>query len=111
MGNKTDLVNQREVSIEEGRSLALQENYKFMECSCLKNENVNEAFYELIMGKNISNKNEKNDNDKDLKINGVNKMADQGPSITDIKISFDSKSPNYLDEKNKRKISKFRKDW
>ena len=98
MGNKTDLEDKRKVSIEEGRSLALQENYMFMECSCLKNENVNEAFYELIMW-SILDKKEKNDIDKDLKINGFNKMADQRLSFTDIKVSFDSKSSNYLDEK------------
>ena len=98
MGNKTDLEDKRKVSIEEGRSLALKENYKFMECSCLKNENVKEAFYELIMW-SILDKKEKNDIDNDLKINGFNKMADQRLSFTDIKVSFDSKSSNYLEEK------------
>ena len=64
LGNKKDLEDRRVVSIEEGRSLALQENYKFMECSCLKFESVNEAFYELIMW-SILDKKEKNGIDKE----------------------------------------------
>ena len=48
LGNKTDLVDQRQVSQEEGVALAVSHNYKFQETSALKNENVTDAFEALI---------------------------------------------------------------
>ena len=48
LGNKTDLVNQREVTPDEGANLGLENNYIFIETSCLKNENVSDAFETLI---------------------------------------------------------------
>jgi small GTP-binding protein len=52
LGNKADLPN-REVQTEEGIALALQEKYKFKETSCVKNENVADAFEALIEMWNI----------------------------------------------------------
>ena len=48
LGNKTEKEIEREVESEEGIELAHSNNYKFMEASCLKNENVFEAFETLI---------------------------------------------------------------
>ena len=48
LGNKADKENLREIQPEEGAELALKEKYKFKETSCLKNENVADAFEALI---------------------------------------------------------------
>ena len=48
LGNKTDLEDKRKVPQEEGIALALAHNYKFKETSCMKNENVADAFESLI---------------------------------------------------------------
>ena len=48
LGNKTDLEEKRVVSHEEGAALALSYNILFQETSCLKNENVADAFETLI---------------------------------------------------------------
>ncbi len=44
IGNKSDKENERVISFEEGQNFANNNNYFFMETSCLKNENVYEAF-------------------------------------------------------------------
>ena len=75
LGNKTDLLEDREVLSEEGAKLALDNNYIFMETSCLKNENVASAFETLIEITNIEtkkNENIKNSNIKDLNIENNN---------------------------------------
>ena len=56
LGNKLDLEGKREVSLEEGIKLALDEKFKFKESSCLKNENVVDAFEALIELWNIEKK-------------------------------------------------------
>ena len=62
LGNKADLPN-RQVQIEEGIELALQEKYKFKETSCVKNENVADAFEALIEMWNIErSQNNENEN-------------------------------------------------
>ena len=48
LGNKTDLENEREVSKEDGRDLALANGYMFMESSCKDNYNVSDAFTALV---------------------------------------------------------------
>ena len=53
LGNKTDLEDQRQVPSEEGASFALENNYHFMEISCLQNKNVAGAFESLIEMTNI----------------------------------------------------------
>ena len=62
LGNKTDLENKRKIPSEEGGKLALENNYIFLETSCLKNTNVADAFETLIEITNreaIKNRNEK----------------------------------------------------
>jgi small GTP-binding protein len=48
LGNKADLENERQVSIQEGVDLALKEKFEFKESSCLQNKNVAGAFESLI---------------------------------------------------------------
>ena len=55
LGNKTDKEQLRQIKTEEGIELALKEKYKFKETSCLKNENVADAFEALIEMWNIEN--------------------------------------------------------
>ena len=55
LGNKTDKEEERKVKQEEGISLAMSHNFKFKETSCLKNENVADAFEALIEMWNVEN--------------------------------------------------------
>jgi GTPase KRas protein len=48
VGNKCDLVNDREVSTAEGASLAESMGCQFKEASAKTRENVEEAFYDLV---------------------------------------------------------------
>lgn len=65
MGNKTDLENKREVKSEEAALLAAENGYFFSESSCVKNENVADAFLTLIEHTNIEfNKKEEEDKPK-----------------------------------------------
>ena len=48
LGNKADLKDKRKVSDKEGADLALENDYTFMESSCVDNYNVLDAFTALI---------------------------------------------------------------
>ncbi|KAK4440971.1 Ras-related protein RABA5b [Sesamum alatum] len=48
VGNKSDLENIREVSVDEGKSLAEEEGLFFIETSALESTNVNKAFEIVI---------------------------------------------------------------
>lgn len=48
MGNKCDLENIREVSVDEGKSLAEEEGLFFIETSALDSTNVKKAFEVVI---------------------------------------------------------------
>ena len=48
LGNKTDLEDKREVSQEEAIDLSIKEEYIYKESSCIKNENVADAFETII---------------------------------------------------------------
>ena len=48
LGNKTDLEDKREVSQDEGKDLANEKGYIFMESSCKDNYNVSDAFSALV---------------------------------------------------------------
>ncbi|KAL8218320.1 hypothetical protein R6Q57_021693 [Mikania cordata] len=48
VGNKSDLVDSREVDIEDGQSLAQLEDLCFMETSAKENLNVEDAFLQMI---------------------------------------------------------------
>ena len=66
---KKDLEDQRVISPEEGAGLALENDYIFMETSCLKNSNVASAFETLIELTNIEEKRKQN---KNIQINNNN---------------------------------------
>lgn len=48
VGNKSDLENIRDVSVDEGKSLAEEEGLFFIETSALDSTNVKEAFHIVI---------------------------------------------------------------
>lgn len=48
LGNKNDLDYLREVSIDEGTNLALDNNFYFKETSCVENKNVDDVFQTMI---------------------------------------------------------------
>ena len=56
LGNKADLEDQREVPSEEAAGFALENDYIFMETSCLNGTNVSDAFETLIELTNIEAK-------------------------------------------------------
>lgn len=62
LGNKTDLEDQREVSQKEAIDLSIKEEYIYKETSCLRNENVADAFETIIEMWNIHNKKNNNQN-------------------------------------------------
>ena len=74
LGNKSDLENEREVTSEEGALFALENNYIFMETSCLTGHNIYNAFETLIQ---ITN--------EELKKNNNNKIKEKGIFITNDK--------------------------
>ena len=48
LGNKTDLKDKRQVSDDNGKDLAEENGYMFMESSCKDNYNVSDAFTALV---------------------------------------------------------------
>ena len=63
LGNKIDLKDRRKVKDIEGRDLALENGYIFMESSCADNYNVSDAFTALVeMTNNELTKGKKNKN-------------------------------------------------
>ena len=70
VGNKSDLVNLRQVSIEEGQVFAQKHNLEFIETSALKGENVTIAFENLIK-KIYFLMNEKNKKTESYKFVGI----------------------------------------
>ena len=48
LGNKTDLEDERKISPEMGANYAAENDFMFIETSCLKNENVAGGFETLI---------------------------------------------------------------
>lgn len=54
VGNKTDLVDQRDVSTDEGLEFSKKNNLHFIETSAKDNSNVSEAFERLIHGMKLN---------------------------------------------------------
>ena len=48
LGNKTDLEEKRKISPEDGANFAAENDFMFLETSCMKNENVAGGFETLI---------------------------------------------------------------
>ena len=79
VGNKCDLEDIREVSVEEGKSFAEEEGLFFMETSALEATNVQTAFEMVIreIYTNISRKVLNSDSYKaELSVNRVNLVKD-----------------------------------
>jgi small GTP-binding protein len=108
LGNKSDLENQRQVSVEEGINLAMEHHYEFLESSCLQNKNVADAFLSLIERWNFKNK--KNNRKKSIELKrSLTESARNNKSNnkSDQKSSDNQKSENIvLDKKNKKKSHK-----
>lgn len=49
LGNKNDLINKRDVSFEEAENFAFNNNYYFMETSCLHKETVFKVFEKIMV--------------------------------------------------------------
>ena len=64
LGNKTDLEDKRQVTYEEGIKFCSENEYTFLETSCLKNQNVADAFETLIeIAHREASKNKEKDTD------------------------------------------------
>ncbi|OMO55474.1 Small GTPase superfamily [Corchorus capsularis] len=90
VGNKCDLENIREVSMEEGKSLAEAEGLFFMETSALDSTNVRTAFEIVIreIYNNVSRKVLNSDSYKaELTVNRVSLVNDNGSKQTQSKYS------------------------
>lgn len=84
VGNKCDLENIRDVSVEEGKSLAEAEGLFFMETSALDSTNVKTAFEVVIreIYNNVSRKVLNSDTYKsELSVNRVS-LVDNGASTS-----------------------------
>jgi len=81
VGNKSDLVDQRAVTTEEGRTFAEENGLKFIETSAMNASNVDDAFTTILTEsyRYVSNKPLHNDMDTDSKTDSKVKLG-QGPS-------------------------------
>ncbi len=66
VGNKCDLTNARQVSIEEGQNLANEYNIKFFEVSAKEGTNVDELFSYIVYEIYQENKSKIKDDDKNV---------------------------------------------
>ena len=75
VGNKKDLEDERDISEEEGRKFAEDNNFKFFETSAITGENVNEVFQKILemMIKENKSHNNNNQNIIGLKNNKIDK--------------------------------------
>ena len=76
LGNKTDLEKNRAIPSVEAAKFALENDYIFMETSCLKNTHVADAFETLIEITNIEAQKNKNKNKNEkfkIKIRNIEK--------------------------------------
>ncbi|BAU02703.1 hypothetical protein LR48_Vigan10g034600 [Vigna angularis] len=91
VGNKSDLAQSREVEKEEGKGYAETERLCFMETSALQNQNVEEAFLEMITKIHdiISHKS------LETKINGTSLNLPSGKEIHIADEVTATKQPNY----------------
>lgn len=90
MGNKCDLENIREVTLEEGKSLAEAEGLFFIETSALDSTNVRTAFEIVIreIYNNVSRRVLNSDSYKaELTVNRVSLVNDDGLRQTQTKNS------------------------
>ena len=110
LGNKTDKEKFRQIKTDEGIELASKEKYRFKETSCLKNENVADAFEALIEMWNIENqkkiifeRNRGKSIDIPIKEESINKKKTiQGANINALKdFKLDQKKHNKKEKEKK----------
>ena len=98
LGNKCDLEESRQITNEEGIALALQEQYEFIESSCIRNINVANAFESLVERWNSENHKSRNSN--------YNSLTQKDLSRYDFKSNTDSnRSHSFNRRDNPRKNS------
>ena len=94
VGNKSDLIEKREIDTEEAKNYASLHNLAFFETSAKENENVEKAFYDLVsqIVKNIKhnlNENFTNVHERKRKNNNSNKNKYiEGLNGENIRIDF-----------------------
>ena len=108
LGNKSDLEDRREVSVEEGINLAMEQHYEFLESSCLQNKNVADAFLSLIERWNFKNKKNNRKKSTELKRSLTETAKNNKSNNNTNQESIDNqKSENIvLGKKNKKKSHK-----
>ena len=95
LGNKTDLEDKREVSQAEAIDLSITEEYIYKETSCVKNENVADAF-ETIIEMWIKNENVADAFETIIEMWNINNKKNDKNSFKR------TKSKDYLQKENKR---------
>ena len=96
LGNKTDLDDKRVVSQEEAIDLAVNEEFVYKETSCLKNENVADAFETIIEIWNINNKNKTTTPKNGNKIKEIyGEEQDEYTNDKDTSFSLSSRTNSY----------------
>ena len=110
LGNKTDLDDKRVVSQEEAIDLAVNEEFVYKETSCLKNENVADAFETIIEIWNINNKNKTATPENENKIKEIyGEEQDEYTNDKDTSFSLSSRTNSYasVNIDNKKRKKKF----
>ena len=110
LGNKTDLDDKRVVSQEEAIDLAVNEEFVYKETSCLKNENVADAFETIIEIWNINNKNKTTTPKNENKIKEIyGEEQDEYTNDKDTSFSLSSRTNSYasVNIDNKKRKKKF----
>ena len=92
VGNKSDLINNRQVSFEEGKEMAKNNNMMFFETSAKTGENVNNIFEESA--KEINNKINQGYYDLDSDVCGIKKGMNAGGSEGNLIINNQNNSEN-----------------
>ena len=108
LGNKTDLEDERRVSQEEAISLSIDEEYIYKETSCVKNENVADAFETIIEMWNINSKKnnktsfKRSKSKEHLEEYNYNERNDRTNSFALSERNYSKKTPNNDDNDDEK---------
>ena len=111
LGNKTDLKDDREVDIGEAIDIANNGDYIYKETSCLRNENVADAFETIVEILNFDNKknikkrhpSKEDIKKKNLRHDSVELSARSNSYVSCITIDDDENETITLNKKKKKK--------
>lgn len=111
LGNKTDLKDDRKVDIQEAINIAINEDYIYKETSCIKNENVADAFETIVEILNINNKknikkrrlSKEDIKNKNLRHDSVELSTRSNSYVSYITIDDDENKPITLKKKKNKK--------